>query len=87
MNWRKVRRIFLFYSMTIAGFITAVTGFILYFWPRGPRAGQLVIFGFQKNFWQDIHTYLALTAAVLIILHIIENRACVKMYVKETLRG
>jgi len=87
MSWSKVRRILLFYSMIVSGIITIITGFILYFWPHGPRAGQLVIFGFQKQFWKDIHIYLALTAAALIILHVIENRACVRMYVRETLKG
>ncbi|WP_456328813.1 DUF4405 domain-containing protein [Archaeoglobus sp.] len=87
MIWRKVRRILLFYSMITSGIITTITGFILYFWPSGPRAGQLVIFGFQKQVWEDIHTYLALVAAVLIILHVIENKACVKMYIRETLKG
>lgn len=87
MSWRKLRRVVLFYSMIFSGIITVITGFILYFWPHGPRAGQLIVLGFQKQVWQDIHTYLALTAAILIILHIIENRACVRMYVRETLRG
>lgn len=87
MSWRKVKRIVLFYSMIATGIVTAITGFILYFWPHGPRSGQLIIFGFQKQFWQDIHTYLALTAAILIILHVIENKACVRMYIRETLKG
>ncbi|WP_290598216.1 MULTISPECIES: DUF4405 domain-containing protein [unclassified Archaeoglobus] len=87
MSWRKVRRIVLFYSMVATGIVTAITGLVLYFWPHGPKAGQLIIFGFQKQFWQDIHTYLALTAAILIILHVIENKACVRMYIRETLKG
>ncbi len=87
MNLRRLKRIVLFYSMIATGLVTIVTGFILYFWPHGPRSGQLIILGFQKQFWQDIHTYFALFTAILIVLHIIENRACVRMYVRETLKG
>ncbi|WP_202318823.1 DUF4405 domain-containing protein [Archaeoglobus neptunius] len=87
MSLRKVRRIFLFYSMILSGMFTIFTGFVLYFWPRGPRSGQLIFLGFQKQFWQDVHTYVALAGVILITLHILENRNCVKMYVRETLKG
>ncbi|RLI72656.1 hypothetical protein DRO97_08710 [Archaeoglobales archaeon] len=58
MNVRKLKRILLFYSMLAGGIVTIFTGLVLYFWPRGPRAGQLIILGFDKDFWKDFaHIY------------------------------
>jgi cytochrome b subunit of formate dehydrogenase len=87
MTLKRLRRIILFYTMLIFGLITIVTGLVLYFWPKGPRAGQLIILGFEKDFWKELHTYVTVAAVVLIVLHIFENRACVKMYVRETLKS
>ena len=86
MSLRKLKRILLFYAMLAGGIVTMFTGLLLYFWPRGPRAGQLIILGFDKDFWKDLHTYTTIIAVVLILLHILENRACVKMYIRETLK-
>ncbi len=85
MNLRKLWRVLLFYLMTIFGTLTMITGLILYFWPRGPRAGRLEIFGYTKDFWKDLHMYIAIVAVVIIIFHVIENRRAVKHYVKETI--
>ncbi|MDI3497881.1 DUF4405 domain-containing protein [Archaeoglobus sp.] len=87
MKLAKIRRLVLFYFMVLSGVIIAFTGILLYLWPHGPKSGQLVILGFQKSFWQDVHTYAAIFGVVAILLHLIENRRCVKLYVRETLRG
>ena len=75
----------LFYSMLALGLLTLVTGFILYLWPHGPRSGQLVFLGLNKSSWGTWHTYITLTAIVLIVLHLLENRKCVDLYIKTTL--
>ncbi|KUJ93448.1 MAG: hypothetical protein XD40_1363 [Archaeoglobus fulgidus] len=87
MKLAKIRRLVLFYFMVLSGVIIAFTGILLYLWPHGPKSGQLVILGFQKSFWQDVHTYAAIFGVAAILLHLIENRRCVKLYVRETLRG
>jgi len=76
----------LFYSMLSLGLLTLVTGFILYLWPHGPRSGQLIFLGLNKSggggTW---HTYITLIAIALIVVHLLENRNCVDVYVKTTL--
>lgn len=75
----------LFYSMLVMGLLSLVTGFILYFWPHAQRAGRLIFFGLNKTFWSEWHTYLSVIAVVLIVVHLLENRKCVDLYVKTTL--
>lgn len=74
----------LFYSMLILGLLSLVTGFILYVWPHGQRAGRLIFLGLNKTAWGEWHTYISLIAIVLILLHLLENRRSVSVYVKTT---
>jgi hypothetical protein len=74
-----------FYSMLSLGLLTMATGFILYLWPHGPRSGQLIFLGLNKSGWGTWHTYITLIAIALILVHLIENRKCVDIYVKTTL--
>jgi len=75
----------LFYSMLALGFLTLITGFILYLWPHGQRAGRLIFLGINKTVWAEWHTYISLIAIALIIVHLLENRKCVDLYVRTTL--
>ena len=75
----------LFYSMLSLGLLTLVTGFILYLWPHGPRSGQLIFLGLNRSEWGTWHTYITLIAIALIVVHLLENRKCVDIYVKTTL--
>jgi hypothetical protein len=75
----------LFYSMLSLGLLTLVTGFILYLWPHGPRSGQLIFLGLNRSGWGTWHTYITLIAIALIVVHLLENRNCVDVYVKTTL--
>jgi hypothetical protein len=82
---RLTVRAVLFYSMLALGLLSLATGFILYFWPHGPRSGQLVFLGLNKSGWGTWHTYITLIAIVLIGVHLLENRKCVSLYVETTL--
>ena len=75
----------LFYSMLSLGLLTLVTGFIPYLWPHGPRSGQLIFLGLNGNGWGTWHTYITVIAIALIVVHLLENRNCVDVYVKTTL--
>jgi hypothetical protein len=75
----------LFYSMLSLGLLTLVTGFILYVWPHGPRSGQLIFLGLNRSGWGTWHTYITVIAIALIVVHLLENRKCVDIYVKTTL--
>ena len=86
MNLKRLKRIILFYIVVISGIITTITGFVLYFWPKGPRAGKLLILGCTKGFWKDLHTWVTIFTFIVILLHLIENRKAIKLYIKETLK-
>lgn len=49
--------------------ITALTGFLLYISPSGPRSGQLVLLLFSKAQWGDIHFWSSIAASAVTILH------------------
>jgi predicted ferric reductase len=74
----------LFYGMLALGLLSLVTGFILFLWPHGQQAGRLIFAGVNKSVWSDWHTYISVVAVFLILLHLIENRRCVSVYVKST---
>ena len=82
---RLTVRAVLFYSMLVLGLLSLASGFILYFWPHGPRSGQLIFLGLNKSGWGTWHTYITLIAIALIVVHLLENRNCVDVYVKTTL--
>jgi len=78
-------RIIIFYLLVVLGVATISTGAVLYFWPRGPQSGRIQVLSADKSTWQDIHTQASLLATVVLAVHLIENRRCVKVYVRETL--
>ena len=75
----------LFYSMLALGFLSLVTGFVLYLWPHGQRAGRLIFSGLNKAVWSERHTCFSVIAVVLVVVHLMENRQRVNLYVKTTL--
>lgn len=84
MTWIAVKAS-LFYSMLGLGLLTLITGFILYLWPHGQRAGRLIFLGVNRSAWGELHTYISLIAIALIIVHLLGNRKRVDVYVKTTL--
>jgi cytochrome b subunit of formate dehydrogenase len=84
MNRLTVRKT-LFYIMVFLGIIMLFTGVVLYLWPHGPQSGRMLFLGATKGTWSDWHTYLSLAAAGIIIVHLIENVACVRRYVGDTI--
>lgn len=79
-------RILIFALAVALGILSLATGLILYFWPHGPRAGQLIIFGMNKSGWGEIHTYASILALIVILIHLIVNRTSIKLYFRY-LRG
>ena len=77
----------LFYLLVGFGILSFVTGLVLFFWPSGPRAGWIFFMDLNKGSWSDIHSYLSLVLIPVAVLHLIENRRCVKQYVDMTMNG
>jgi len=77
----------IFYLMTILGLVVLVTGLVLYIWPRGPQSGRIEFLSLRKDDWRDFHMQTSILLAIVLIIHLLENRNCVKTYVKTTLGG
>ncbi|MEN2974381.1 MAG: DUF4405 domain-containing protein [Candidatus Caldarchaeales archaeon] len=78
-------RAVLFYILIILGLTTLITGLVLYSWPRGPQSGRIEFLGLRKDDWRDFHMQISIVLSVILLVHILENRSCVKVYVKTTL--
>lgn len=59
-------RVVVFFSAVALGIVSLLTGLVLYFWPRGPRSGWLVIMGLNKSGWSDLHAYSSILALLVI---------------------
>ena len=59
--------------MLIAGWsLSALTGFLLWFAPPGPRAGrQVLLLGLTKSEWNDIHFWVSVVAIVVTLIHVV----------------
>ncbi|MEM4155840.1 MAG: DUF4405 domain-containing protein [Archaeoglobaceae archaeon] len=79
-------RILIFAIALALGILSLITGLILYFWPHGPRSGQLIIFGMTKLGWSELHTYASILALIVIVVHLIVNRTSIRLYFRY-LRG
>lgn len=75
-------RIVIFLSAVAIGLVSLFTGLVLYFWPHGPRSGQLVIMGLNKVGWSDLHTYSSMLALLIIAVHLVLNWKSIKLYMK-----
>lgn len=85
MSMRITFRAVLFYLMVILGLAALITGMILYVWPRGPQSGKLEFLSLRKDDWRDLHMQISIFLTLVLAIHLLENRHCVKTYVKTTL--
>ncbi|MDI9645752.1 MAG: DUF4405 domain-containing protein [Archaeoglobales archaeon] len=67
--------------------VVAISGYLIYISPSGPRSGKTIIFLLTKSEWIDVHFYTAILAGLITIVHIIIDyrtlKACVNMLVKR----
>lgn len=70
--------------------ISALTGFLLYIAPSGPRSGRVVLLLLTKQAWGDVHFWISIAAGIVTVIHVIVDwkalRACVRFLV-STERG
>lgn len=70
--------------------ISALTGFLLYVAPTGPRSGRMVLLFLTKQQWGDVHFWISIAAGIITLIHIAIDwkalRACVRFLV-STERG
>ncbi|NNJ12384.1 DUF4405 domain-containing protein [Chloroflexales bacterium ZM16-3] len=69
-------------TLIVLWILTALTGFLLYVAPAGPRSGGLIMFILTKAQWADVHFWLSIAASLVTIMHIVIDRkaltACVR---------
>jgi len=62
--------------------VSAVTGFVLYGAPTGPRSGRLVVLLLTKPEWKDVHFWFSVAASVVTVVHVLVDwralKACVR---------
>ncbi len=75
-------RVVIFLLAIAFGLASLFTGLVLYFWPHGPRSGQLIIVGFNKAGWSDLHVYSSMLALLVVSVHLIMNWKSIKLYIK-----
>ena len=52
--------------------LAALTGFLLWLAPTGPRSGQMpLLFEMTKSEWGDIHFWISVAAIVVTLLHMV----------------
>lgn len=57
--------------LLILWILSSLSGFVLYFTPSGPRAGQMIILGYQKKELIQIHFLSSFLLVVIGILHLV----------------
>ncbi|HWP95684.1 MAG TPA: DUF4405 domain-containing protein [Syntrophomonadaceae bacterium] len=61
-------------SMLVTWFLSAMTGFLLWAAPTGPRSGQmLLLLGLNKRAWGDWHFWFSVLALGLTAIHLVVN--------------
>ncbi len=59
-------------SMLLVWSAVAFSGVLMWLAPEGQRSGRaLLLFGWDKHFWGDVHLWLSLTALSLTLIHLI----------------
>jgi len=59
-------------SMLLVWGAVAFSGVLMWLAPEGQRSGRaLLLFGWDKHFWGDVHLWLSLTALGLTAIHLI----------------
>ncbi len=68
--------------------ISALSGFILYLAPSGPRSGRAILpFDFTKQEWSTVHTWVSFLALGITLLHIIVDWQILVAVIKYLVKG
>ena len=71
--------------LLVAGFVTLLTGILLYLFPGGPGSGELTLFGVSKRAAENVHTYAGFITAGAVIVHLTANWNALKYHIKNLL--
>lgn len=74
----------------LLGLALAITGLLLYFvLPPGSGRGRLLLLGYDRHFWGDVHFYISIAVLVLVLVHVALHWqwVCTVIYRMVTPRG
>lgn len=58
-------------TLIVLWILAALTGFLLYVAPAGPRSGGLIMFLLTKAQWANVHFWLSVAASLVTMMHIV----------------
>lgn len=58
-------------TLIVLWILAALTGFLLYVAPAGPRSGGLIMFLLTKAQWANVHFWLSVAASLVTTMHIV----------------
>jgi|SRR5215204_7647679 len=58
--------------------LSALSGFLLYAAPAGPRSGWVELLVLTKRQWGDVHFWVSVAAAVITVVHLAIDRKALK---------
>lgn len=70
--------------------LSALTGFLLYVAPTGPRSGWIVLLFMTKSGWGEVHFWVSVAAAIVTAVHVTIDRKALKSVLRflvSTRRG
>jgi hypothetical protein len=77
-------------ALIVTWSLAAITGFLLYVAPTGPRSGRMIILLLTKAQWGDVHFWMSIVAMIVTVVHTMIDwkalKACVRFLV-NTQRG
>lgn len=83
INFKIYIRAIVSIIMLIVWVLVAVSGFVLWLAPAGPRSGRIpLLFALTKNDWREIHQWIAAIALIMTIIHIIIDWGALRSVIK-----
>lgn len=68
--------------LLVAWSLSALTGFLLYAAPTGPRSGWTVLLFLTKSGWGDVHFWISVAAVIVTAVHLVIDRKALKSVVR-----
>lgn len=67
--------------------LAALSGFLLYLAPSGPRSGWIELLWLTKHQWGELHFWLSVVASIVIGLHIVVDWRALKVCLRYLTRS
>lgn len=62
--------------------LSALSGFLLYAAPTGPRSGWVEVLFLTKREWGDVHFWISVAAAIVTLVHLAVDRKALRSVIR-----